>query len=123
VDSIEIFVSNRSLISKVTKKNTRQKKIQSILKEDFRHRGDLITQDDISVVVLRVFNACVPISKFYGACFSLSKSNPFPLCRYGLQVSKDCSSYNAKDKKIIQKLNANLKAQASRTVIHNEKFF
>jgi len=35
----------------------------------------------------------------------------------------DYSPYNAKDKEIIQRLNANLKTQASETIIGDENYF
>jgi len=87
VDSLEIFLFDRSLLSKLAtkRKNTRKQKVQNILKEDFLCLGLLVTQYDTSQLVIRVFNESMSTEKLnnfdtssYEVHLPLSKSNSFP---------------------------------------------
>ena len=48
-----------------------------MLEEDFQTPADLITQDNTSVVEVKVFNENMSSNNFYELYFNLTKSNPF----------------------------------------------
>lgn len=114
INSIDIFVIDRSLISNVgNRKNTRKQKIKAILEEDFDIPVNLITQDNTSIVTVKVFNKTISTNNFYRIDFDLTKSNPFPF----YQDKVKTLDFNFK------KLNAEIKNKISEMSIDDEKFF
>ena len=114
VDSVDIFVIDRSLISNIGKrKNTRKQKIKAILEEDFDISVNQITQHNTSAVKVRVFNNPISTNNFYKTNFDLTKSNPFPFYRDNVKA------LNFEFKK----LNAELRSKINEMSIDDEKFF
>ena len=97
VDSLDILVIDRSLISNVgNRKNTRKQKIKAILEEDFDIPVNLIAQHNTSAVKVRVFNKTISTNNFYRINFDLTKSNPFPFYRDKASIPDfECEKLNA----------------------------
>ena len=114
IDSVDILVIDRSLISNVgTRKNTRKQKIKSILEEDFDIPVNRIAQHNTSEVKVRVFNKTVSTNNFYRIDFDLTKSNPFPFYRDKASIPDfEC-----------EKLNSELKNKINEMSIEDDKFF
>ena len=114
INSIDIFVIDRSLISNVgNRKNTRKQKIKAILEEDFDIPVNLITQDNTSIVTVKVFNKTISTNNFYRIDFDLTKSNPFPFYRDKVSIPDfEC-----------KKLNVELKNKINEMSIEDDKFF
>ena len=87
VDSADILVIDRSLISNVgNRKNTRKQKIKTVLEEDFGIPVNLITQHNTSAVTINLFNKAISPNNFYKIDFDLIKSNRRPLYRSGVRI-------------------------------------
>ena len=114
IDSVDILVIDRFLISNVgTRKNTRKQKIKSILEEDFDIPVNRIAQHNTSKVKVRVFNKTVSTNNFYRIDFDLTKSNPFPFYRDKVSIPDfEC-----------EKLNSELKNKINEMSIEDDKFF
>ena len=114
IDSVDILVIDRSLISNVgTRKSTRKQKIKAILEEDFDIPVNLIAQHNTSVVKIRVFNKTISTNNFYRIHFDLTKSNPFPFYRDKVSIPDfEC-----------KKLNVELKNKINEMSIEDDKFF
>ena len=114
IDSVDILVIDRSLISNVgTRKNTRKQKIKAILEEDFDIPVNLIAQHNTSAVKVRVFNKTISTNNFYRINFDLTKSNPFPFYRDKVSIPDfEC-----------KKLNVELKNKINEMSIEDDKFF
>jgi hypothetical protein len=115
VNSIEIFVIDRSLISNIgNRKNTIKQKIKAT-----HIPVNLITQDNTSAVTVKVFNKTISTNNFCEINFALTKSNPFPSYRDRVEVLD--SKYE--DKETIKKLNAKIRNKISERSIEDDKFF
>ena len=114
IDSVNILVIDRSLISNVgTRKNTRKQKIKAILEKDFDIPVNLISQHNTSAVKIRVFNKTISTNNFYRINFDLTKSNPFPFYRDKVSIPDfEC-----------KKLNVELKNKINEMSIEDDKFF
>jgi hypothetical protein len=96
----------------LSKKNQSQDFKKHSLEEDFQTPVDLVTQENTSVVAIKIFNETMSSNNFYKLYFPLTKSNSSLFYQDRMKISD--SKHGNKEKETIQKLNDRFSFSSSR---------